>query len=136
MHKQDLGLSLVVGFLVLTVLLAGCGGKTAPPTPAPEVTTVAAPTPVLEEKTPGAPSAEPGATIIASPTLVSPPALDGAALLQERCTSCHTLQKATSRRQDQAGWTRTVQRMITKGAELNTEEQAALIAYLAQTYGP
>lgn len=136
MYKPRLVLSLVAGLLVLAALLVGCGGKTTTPTMAPGVTAVAAPTAVPGAPTSAAPTAEPGGTTLAPPTLVPSPALDGAALLQERCTTCHSLNKATSRRQDQAGWTQTVQRMVSKGAVLNAEEQAALIAYLAQTYGP
>lgn len=63
-------------------------------------------------------------------------ALDGEALVADRCTQCHNLDKATSLAQDEAGWRQTVEDMVQKGAELNAEEQEAVIAYLAEAYGP
>ena len=58
------------------------------------------------------------------------------ALLQERCTQCHGLNQTTSARKSRGEWDQTVTRMVSKGANLNDEEQTVLIDYLAQTYGP
>jgi hypothetical protein len=41
----------------------------------------------------------------------------------------------TSASKSRVGWDQTVVRMVKRGAELNDEEQTALIDYLAQTYG-
>ena len=63
-------------------------------------------------------------------------ALDGEALLEDRCTSCHGLDRTTSAQKTQAEWEETVSRMVDKGAQLNDEEQSVLVDYLAENYGP
>ncbi|MGD1995736.1 MAG: hypothetical protein PVH62_03075 [Anaerolineae bacterium] len=60
----------------------------------------------------------------------------GAALLQERCTVCHPLDRVTRAQKTREEWERTVDRMVGRGAELNEEEQSILIEYLTETYGP
>ena len=57
--------------------------------------------------------------------------LDGMALVQERCTVCHTLDRVNAATYDQAGWEQLVDRMIRNGARLNAEERLAVIDYLA-----
>lgn len=87
----------------------------------------------------GASSPEPAATTVAPvqpPATEAAPAIDGAALLQARCIDCHSLDKATSARHTQAEWQEIVTRMIKHGAVLNVAEEAALVAYLAETYKP
>ncbi len=59
---------------------------------------------------------------------------DGATLLQDRCTGCHGLSKIEGQQKTQAEWEQTVTRMVEKGATLNADEQAILVAYLAETY--
>jgi cytochrome c5 len=59
---------------------------------------------------------------------------DGATLLQERCTVCHSSDRITSAHKTADGWKTTVLRMVGKGASLNAQEQQTLIDYLAQTY--
>lgn len=120
MDKRSLVLSLAAGLLVFAALLTGCGGKTTTtPTVAPNVTTVAAPT-------------------VIPPASIAPPdsTADGATLLQERCTGCHSLGKVQSAHLDQARWTRTVADMVNKGASLSADEQKVLVDYLVKTYGP
>jgi hypothetical protein len=60
---------------------------------------------------------------------------DGAALLNERCTKCHAVDRVTSLKKDQAGWQATVDRMRSHGANLTDTEATALVAYLAKQYG-
>ena len=62
-------------------------------------------------------------------------ALDGAALVNERCTLCHTIENIEIVGDlDEAGWTALVDEMISFGAQLNDEEKAAVIAYLVANY--
>jgi mono/diheme cytochrome c family protein len=61
-------------------------------------------------------------------------ALDGDALVNERCTVCHTRERIDSKDKDEAGWTATVDRMIGNGAQLSDEERAAVIQYLTETH--
>jgi len=60
--------------------------------------------------------------------------LDGDALVSERCTVCHSRERIDNADKDEAGWTATVDRMISNGAELNEEEREAVIAYLVETH--
>jgi cytochrome c2 len=59
---------------------------------------------------------------------------DGEALVNSQCTKCHNLSRVTSLKQDEAGWTKTVDDMVKKGLTLNESERAAIIAYLAENY--
>jgi len=43
------------------------------------------------------------------------------------------VEKAQKTREE---WNRTVTRMVSQGAELDEDEQSALIEYLTETYGP
>ena len=55
---------------------------------------------------------------------------NGKEVLESRCGDCHGLDRVTSKTKDRAGWQSTVNRMISKGANLNADEKAALIDYL------
>ncbi len=59
------------------------------------------------------------------------PALDGAALVAQRCTVCHSAERIDNARKDRAGWEATVDRMIGYGAQLNADERQAVIDYLS-----
>jgi hypothetical protein len=64
----------------------------------------------------------------------APMALDGDALVSERCTVCHSRDRIDSKDKDEAGWTETVDRMISHGAQLNADERQAVIDYLVSTH--
>jgi predicted small secreted protein len=64
----------------------------------------------------------------------TPGALDGKTLVEERCTKCHGLDRIESIGKTREEWETTVKRMVGKGANLNAEEQAAVVEYLAETY--
>ena len=64
----------------------------------------------------------------------APAAMDGEALVEERCTKCHPLSVVTSAQKSAEGWKATVERMVQKGAELNEAEQEAVIDYLTEAY--
>ncbi len=61
-------------------------------------------------------------------------ALDGAALVAERCSVCHTTDRIDAADKDEAGGTTTVDRMLGKGAQLSAEERDAVIQYLVETH--
>lgn len=65
---------------------------------------------------------------------VSKAELDGEMLVEARCTTCHGLAKVESAGMAEAEWKSTVERMVSKGADLSAEEQAAVIEYLTVTY--
>ncbi len=56
---------------------------------------------------------------------------DAVALIEERCSGCHGLDKVEAAEMDEAGWTATVDRMIDHGAELNETERGLVIAELS-----
>ena len=77
-------------------------------------------------------------TEIVSPTAeeeqVAPPTLDGQSLVEERCTRCHDLERTTNASKTQDEWQATVERMVSKGADLRPAEQEVVIQYLTETY--
>ena len=64
----------------------------------------------------------------------APTTLDGKTLVEERCTECHGLGTVTGTSKTKEEWETTVKRMVGKGADLNAEEQAAVVEHLATTY--
>lgn len=65
---------------------------------------------------------------------VDPATLDGNALIDERCTVCHTRDRIDQQDKDEAGWNATVDRMIGYGADLDSAERQAVINYLVETH--
>jgi cytochrome c5 len=111
----------IVLLLMGTVLLNACGGATSSSDPG---ATEAAPASGNEES-----------AVIDAPA-VDAAAIDAEALLSERCVVCHSLSRVTRGRLTQAQWQEVVTQMIRQGAVLNSDEEAALVAYLAETYKP
>ncbi|MGQ9850578.1 MAG: cytochrome P460 family protein [Aggregatilineaceae bacterium] len=58
-------------------------------------------------------------------------AIDANALIDTRCTVCHTRDRIDREQKDADGWAAIVDRMIGYGAQLTPEERDALIAYLS-----
>jgi cytochrome c5 len=107
-------ISMLIIIIVATLALAACSSKKTTPTQAPAPTSPA--------KT--------------QPTTAPAQTADGKTLLEQRCTKCHSLDRVTSAHKTSDEWKTTVTRMVGKGAELTTDEQTALIEYLAKAYGP
>ena len=59
---------------------------------------------------------------------------DGASLLQNRCSVCHSVSRVTSRTGTASEWKQIVDKMISNGAQLNATEEQTLVDYLAATY--
>jgi len=116
----------IVLLLMGTVLLNACGGATSSSDPG---ATEAAPASGNEES-----------AVIDAPAIdaaaLDAAAIDAEALLSERCVVCHSLSRVTRGRLTQAQWQEVVTQMIRQGAVLNSDEEAALVAYLAETYKP
>jgi len=62
--------------------------------------------------------------------------IDGARLLEERCSVCHKSEIPKNARKSRAEWDKTVSRMIARGAKLSPDEKRALVRYLARVYKP
>ncbi len=108
----------IAAALLAAALAAGCrtasvGGKSDPD---PELNAVVVPALAAE--------------IAALPDSPAKP------LVAERCLLCHGAGLITQQRKDAAAWGRTVTQMRTWGTPIQDEDQAALVAYLAQHFGP
>ena len=107
---------LVVMLVAAAGVVSACGGATPTPAEQPD-------------------DSQPTATIEEEPTAASAPA-DGETLLQDHCAACHSLERVKQAQKSREEWERTVARMVGKGTDVNKDEQAVLIEYLAETYGP
>jgi hypothetical protein len=58
----------------------------------------------------------------------------GEALMQSRCSVCHSVSRIKSAHHTADEWKTTVERMISKGARLTSQEEQTLVDYLAQNY--
>ncbi len=68
-------------------------------------------------------------------TPVPTSSVDGATLVQERCTKCHPLSRVESKRYSAAEWKPVVDLMIEKGAQVTPAEEPVIVSYLAANYG-
>jgi cytochrome c5 len=57
-------------------------------------------------------------------------------LVSERCLLCHGAALITQQRKDAAAWGRTVTQMRTWGTAIQDADQTAIVAYLAEHFGP
>jgi len=117
----------ILFILIVTVIGVACGGPASAPTATSAPPTKPTTAPV---SAPSATSAPPAA----KPTNTPAQALDGKALMNERCTVCHTTERIQTAKKSKAEWETTVSRMKAKGAKLNDAETTALVDFLAATY--
>jgi hypothetical protein len=68
-------------------------------------------------------------------TSVATSSVDGATLLQERCTKCHPLSRVERSRYTAAQWKTIVDIMNSKGAQVTPSEEPVVINYLATNFG-
>jgi len=61
--------------------------------------------------------------------------LDGATLVQKRCTVCHSVSRIESSNRSAAEWKTIVDKMISRGAQLTPQEETVVVNYLATTFG-
>jgi hypothetical protein len=61
--------------------------------------------------------------------------LDGATLVQERCSVCHLLSRVEASRHTAADWKLIVDTMISRGAKLTPEEETVVVNYLSTNFG-
>jgi cytochrome c5 len=104
-----------------TVLVAGCrttGGSG-------KVTAMATP-----------PALQTTVTSVEATEIASLPEGPAKTLVTERCLLCHGPALITQQRKDAAAWGRAVTQMRTWGTPIQDEDQAAIVAYLTQHFGP
>jgi cytochrome c5 len=61
---------------------------------------------------------------------------EGKKLVEERCTSCHSLKPVISLKQNQAAWKELVVKMVGYGAQLDDKEVDVATEYLTKHFGP
>jgi hypothetical protein len=123
---------IAAGLAVMAVLVA-CNSGSSSPTQVPAATQAPALTQVPASTQ--APASTQVPTSTQAPALT--PALDGATLLETRCSACHSADKAKQIKQTREQWGQTVTDMIVEeGAQLTEAEKAVLVDYLTKTYGP
>lgn len=65
-----------------------------------------------------------------------PPVNPGEKILNTACTSCHELRPIETTALDAEGWTKVVESMVEKGAEVKKDDLPVVVRYLANVYGP
>ncbi len=60
--------------------------------------------------------------------------IDPPALMDQQCARCHPLSRVTSKTKTADQWKATLDRMIMHGAQLTSDQEQALVQYLAQNY--
>ncbi len=71
-----------------------------------------------------------------SPEVASMPEGEGKQLVANICAGCHSLENVTTQRRSREDWNATVANMISRGAQIFTDESATIVNYLAEHYGP
>lgn len=78
-------------------------------------------------------------TLVGSASLLPAWAQDDSsrALFEQKCSVCHSPDRAKAKKKDRAGWEKTVMRMKNvNGCPITDEEAKTIIDYLAKNYGP
>ncbi len=65
----------------------------------------------------------------------SMPAGEGSALVSGVCSGCHSVDMVLVQSKSRREWESTVQDMVSRGAQLSSEEMGAIVSYLAEYYG-
>lgn len=63
------------------------------------------------------------------------PQTDGWVLVVSRCVICHSVEIAVQQRQGRIGWGVIIDRMVSYGMPLSSEERDTLVTYLVRHYG-
>jgi cytochrome c5 len=71
-----------------------------------------------------------------SPEVAAMPEGEGKQLVANICAGCHSLENVTTQRRSREDWNSTVANMISRGAQIFTDESATIVNYLAEYYGP
>lgn len=79
----------------------------------------------------GCGGAEPEVVPEPEPTPGEATGLDGEAILNAKCGSCHSIDKVLAEEYDAVGWAAVIDEMIVKGAQLTDDEATALAEYLS-----
>ncbi len=73
--------------------------------------------------------------ILQQPSVASMPEGEGKQLVANICAGCHALETTLTQRRNREDWNSTVANMISRGAQIFTDESATIVNYLAEHYG-
>jgi cytochrome c5 len=77
-----------------------------------------------------------GLVLAQQPSVESMPEGEGKQLVANICAGCHDLETVLTQRRNREDWNSTVANMISRGAQIFTDESATIVNYLAANYGP
>ena len=77
-----------------------------------------------------------GPVLAQQPSVESMPEGEGKQLVANICAGCHSLETVLTQRRNREDWNSTVANMISRGAQIFTDESATIVNYLAEHYGP
>ncbi len=77
-----------------------------------------------------------GPVLAQQPSVASMPEGEGKQLVANICAGCHSLETVLTQRRNREDWNSTVANMISRGAQIFTDESATIVNYLAANYGP
>ena len=60
----------------------------------------------------------------------------GEIIMNNACTKCHEYRTIETQALDEAGWTKIVNSMVEKGADVKNDDIAVLVNYLVEEHGP
>lgn len=83
-----------------------------------------------------APAVEAAARGVETAEIAALPEGSAKDLVASRCLLCHGAGLIAQQRKDAAAWGRTVTQMRTWGTPIQDDDQTAIVAYLAQHFGP
>jgi hypothetical protein len=63
------------------------------------------------------------------------PAGPGKDTVESKCKRCHDLKKIVKQRQEPKWWAATLEKMVSKGLEIEPEEEAEVVKYLSKNFG-
>ena len=64
----------------------------------------------------------------------APPPGPGLAIINEKCSACHSTASVFSQHRSPDDWAATVQLMVDRGADLSPDETSVVIGYLAENF--
>ncbi len=115
------------GILTFGIAFGACGGNRKPaPSPSADFALAAA----SGVRT----TAQPTAVTFASAETTASPKLDGNAIINSKCTVCHTrarINRKKAANTDRAAWEKILAQMIENGAKINEAEREAILDYVA-----
>jgi len=77
-----------------------------------------------------------GPVLAQQSSVESMPEGEGKQLVANICAGCHDLETVLTQRRNREDWNSTVANMISRGAQIFTDESATIVNYLAEHYAP